>query len=201
MKRLILALIWHSFPTICQLSFGQNLEPSYYLSIPKGWQTERFSFPLNFAPEISYQGVEDLRFAPGWAKSASEEYWSYAILWYLEGSPEINSGILEKNLNAYFSGLIRSNLQRSKALDKTNQEVLASIEPGKTEPGDSLTFTGSINMLDYLQKKKIRLRCLVHVKPCQEGKTAIFFEFSPQASNHPIWSELHQLWQEFRCKL
>ena len=51
----------------------------YNFSIPKEWQTERINFPIDFAPQISYTGVEDLRFAPGWEFTTSEEHWSYAF--------------------------------------------------------------------------------------------------------------------------
>ncbi len=39
--------------------------PSFFLPTPEGWQTETIPFPLEFAPEIKYEGLEELRFAPG----------------------------------------------------------------------------------------------------------------------------------------
>src|SRR5215210_3056720 len=73
-------------------------EAPYHLPIPKDWTIERFLIPIAFAPQIQYKGVEDIRFAPGWANVKSEEYWSYAFLWWLDGSPETNSQIIEENL-------------------------------------------------------------------------------------------------------
>lgn len=52
--------------------------PAYNLLIPKGWEIERFLIPIEFAPQIAYKGVEDIRFAPGWGEEKSEQYWSYA---------------------------------------------------------------------------------------------------------------------------
>lgn len=75
----------------------------------KDWTTERFPIPISFAPEIKYEGVEDIHFAPGWAKVKSEEYWSYAFLWYLNGEVKMNSKIIANNLKAYYSGLISAN--------------------------------------------------------------------------------------------
>ena len=40
----------------------------YVLDTLKGWDVERFLIPISFAPSIPYKGIEDIRFAPGWAK-------------------------------------------------------------------------------------------------------------------------------------
>src|SRR3954468_9210935 len=41
-----------------------------------GWKTETIPFPLDFAPTIPLQGVEELRFAPGMFKPEAPGYWS-----------------------------------------------------------------------------------------------------------------------------
>src|SRR5690348_7269453 len=55
---------------------------------PEGWRREVIPFPLDFAPEIGYRGVEELRFAPRFFDPAAPTYWSYAFAWLLEGAPE-----------------------------------------------------------------------------------------------------------------
>src|SRR6188472_3406133 len=92
----------------------ESMAPSYTLPFPQGWGTEIFSLPPTFAPAITYKGVEDIRFAPGWAKAASNEYWTYCFLWYLEDSIQTDATIIETNLKAYYTGLIASNTQKSK---------------------------------------------------------------------------------------
>ena len=47
---------------------GHKWEAPYVLATLKGWGVERFLIPISFAPSISYKGVEDIRFTPGWAK-------------------------------------------------------------------------------------------------------------------------------------
>src|ERR1043165_6206745 len=81
-------------------SDGHTWEASYNLPTPEGWGVERFPIPINFAPEIPYQGIEDIRFTPGWAKVKSAEYWSYAFLWYLEGDIETCPGSINNDLKA-----------------------------------------------------------------------------------------------------
>jgi len=88
---------------------GHKWEAPYTLPIPKDWAIERFPIPITFAPQISYKGVEDIRFTPGWGKVKSDEYWSYAFLWYLEGEIKIDPQIIDSNLKAYYTGLISIN--------------------------------------------------------------------------------------------
>jgi len=92
-------------------SVNKTSQSSYTLPTPKGWTTELFMIPISFAPEISYKGVEDIRFAPGWGNAQSNEYWTYAFLWSLEGTQEMNAEIIQRNLSAYYAGLIASNIE------------------------------------------------------------------------------------------
>ena len=93
---------------------GSKWEAPYFLAAPAGWDVERFPIPIAFAPQIPYHGVEDIRFTPGWARSTSDDYWTYAFLWYLDSMPEINERIIENNLRAYYTGLINSNTEQRK---------------------------------------------------------------------------------------
>jgi hypothetical protein len=88
--------------------------PTYTLATPDGWNIERFGIPIDFAPSIPYKGVEDIRFTPGWSDPNANDYWSYAFLWYLEGTPETNPQIIEKNLTAYYNGLVGRNIKQRK---------------------------------------------------------------------------------------
>src|SRR5829696_1417230 len=102
MKKLLLIIICLSFlngygqETKTEFD-GHKWEAPYYLSIPKDWTIERFLIPIAFAPQIPYKGVEDIRFTPGWAKAKSEDYWSYAFLWYLDGEVKTDAKTLDNN--------------------------------------------------------------------------------------------------------
>ena len=117
---------------------GQEIKPEfdghkwvapYTLPIPKDWTIERFPVPVSFAPQIIYKGVEDIRFTPGWGKVKSEDYWSYAFLWYLDGEVEMDSRIIERNLKAYYTGLVSVNgrnipVEKLIPVETSIQEVL-----------------------------------------------------------------------------
>jgi hypothetical protein len=177
---------------------AEKWEPPYHLSFPKDWGIERFLIPISFAPQIPYNGVEDIRFAPGWAKIDSNDYWTYAFLWYLDGNQKTNAKIVKDNLTAYYTGLVEA-MRGEIPADKL-VPVKTTIKKIKTQKGDVKTFRGSIFMLDYMAKKPIRLNCLVHLKYCSEqDKTFIFFKISPKSYDDKVWQNLHQLWTGFSC--
>ncbi len=93
---------------------ARNWQPPYSLASPQGWDVERFQIPIEFAPQLVYKGVEDIRFTPGWGNSKSDEYWTYAFLWYLDGLPEMNEIIVGENLKAYYTGLVERNIEPRK---------------------------------------------------------------------------------------
>ena len=113
---------------------GHKWEAPYVLDTIKGWGIERFLIPIGFAPSIPYKGVEDIRFTPGWAKRTTNEYWSYAFLWYLDGAPVFDARTIENNLKAYYTGLIKVNTDSSKIADKLFP-VTSSINSRNTEKG------------------------------------------------------------------
>jgi hypothetical protein len=178
---------------------GHKWEAPYTLPIPKDWAIERFLIPIAFAPQISYKGVEDIRFTPGWGKVKSEEYWSYAFLWYLEGEIKMDPQTIDSNLKAYYTGLISingGNIPAEKLIP-----VATSFKEAKKDKGDLKTFFGTVTMLDYMEQKPITLHCKVHMKSCLgENKTFIFYELSPQPLSHNVWQSLDKLWIDFTCK-
>ena len=171
----------------------------YPLIIPAGWTTEHFSLPPEFAPQITFKGVEDIRFAPGWGDSKNDEHWTYSFLWWLEGSPKIDAVILQASLKAYYEGLVSRNITGVPA----NKIVptTTTVKKISRAPGDAETFSASINMLDYHTQQPMTLNCLIHVKECKDQKhSAIYFEISPKPLTHPVWKKMNQIGDSFDCK-
>lgn len=172
----------------------------YDLDVPKGWDVERFLIPITFAPAIPYNGVEDIRFTPGWGKKETGEYWSYAFLWYLDNKPAFNSKIIEKNLVAYYTGLFTINTDKSKIDTARLMPVTASIKKRSTDKGDLKTFQGSVNMMDYMTKQPLRINLVIHIKSCEgQKKIFVFHEVSPKPFTDNVWISLNQLWLNFKC--
>src|SRR5258708_9867792 len=202
MKKVILVLF--SF-IACHASAqefdGAHWKPPYTLGFPQGWGVERFLIPIEFAPSIPYKGIEDIRFTSVWGNAKSDEYWSYAFLWYLDEMPVTNEVTIQTNLNAYYTGLIGRNIERRKIPAEKLFPVKTLVKEVGTEAGDSKTFKGSINMLDYMEQKPMALNCIVHVKSCAgQSNGFIFYEISPKPTGDKVWVSLELLWKSFDCK-
>jgi hypothetical protein len=171
----------------------------YQLAIPNGWTTERFSLPPGFAPGVIYKGVEDIRFAPGWGDTKSEEHWTYGFLWWLEGSPKLSATGLQASLEAYYGGLV---LQNSEAIPPGKLvPVTTNVKKTNTAAGDVETFQATIRMTDYHTGRPMILNCLIHIKECKDQQhTAAWFEVSPQAFGHPVWKQMNAVGADFNCK-
>jgi hypothetical protein len=69
------------------------------------WRLECTSFPLNWAPQMRYRGVEDLLFMPKFDDKGGTQYHSYAFVWWLEGMQPLALDGLRSDLVEYFKGL------------------------------------------------------------------------------------------------
>lgn len=180
---------------------GHKWEAPYHLPIPKDWGFERFLIPISFAPSILYKGVEDIRFTPGWAKTKSDEYWTYAFLWYLDGKVKTDEKIIAENLKAYYTGLFSINTDSAKKASVKLIPITTAFKKTATDKNDSETFSGTIEMMDYLQLKPITLNCIAHLKYYpDDNKTFIFYKLSPKPFTDNVWSGLNRLWLDFKCK-
>lgn len=175
--------------------------PPYNLIIPDGFTAEHFSLPPDFAPQLIYKGIEDIRFAPGWEDIKSDEHWTYSFLWWLEGSPKIDAGILQVNLKAYYDGLVSRNITGRNIPANKIVPTNASVKKVNIALGDVQTFNATISMLDYHTQQPMTLNCLIHVRECKTQKhTAIYFELSPKPFIHPVWKKMNQIGNNFDCE-
>ena len=172
----------------------------YTLIVPAGWSVELFSLPPDFATSMTINGVEDIRFAPGWGDSTKADYWSYAYLWWLADNPGIDATILEKNLQAYYSGLVNRNISARNISASKLVPTRTSISKVKTATGDMQTFSGTITMLDYMTQKPITLNAMIHLKTCNpQNAVPVFIKISPQPYKHQIWKQFDEINMSFSC--
>ncbi|KAA2243572.1 hypothetical protein F0L74_13860 [Chitinophaga agrisoli] len=174
--------------------------PPYYLPTPPNWTSEVFALPPDFAPAISLKGVEHVRFAPGWGELGKADYWTYVYLWWVEGKTAPDAAALQKYLTAYYEGLIGRNIERRNIPKEKLTPVRVSLAPQPGAAGGT-RYAGRIDMLDYMAQRPMTLHCVADIKYCAAaGRTAIFFQVSPQESGHPIWKEMQAIPQQFHCE-
>ena len=162
--------------------FGQEKSNVYLLETDSTWNQEVFHFPISFAPEINFEGVEDARFPEFWAKKESADFWSYVFVWSINNSIKITSRALENNIEMYFNGLM--NYKNSVAL----------FFEKETSSNDK-RYVGKIKTFDALiTKTNIILYVTADYFYCDQSKTTfIVFRFSPQDFGLTIWKKLENV--------
>ncbi|MEM9001223.1 MAG: hypothetical protein AAGB24_13245 [Bacteroidota bacterium] len=155
------------------------------LIVPANWNSELIPFPLKFVPEIDFIGFEDIRFAPGWSDSTSEEFWTYHFTWYIEKQGAMIQAILTKTFGLYYDGLAKAVLKEQSDrtaighLDKTQCSFI------RTKEG----FDGKIRVFDsFFTKNYIMLNVKVRETLCdQSNKQIISFDISPKHFSDEVW--------------
>lgn len=176
---IIIFLLATSFVLLGQ---EQEQEHLYFLETDSTWRKELFIFPINFAREINYKGVEDARFPEGWEDQESPNFWSYAFAWNIEHTTDLSGAILEADLQKYFNGLMGT--------DKTKVQLQE-----KDAKGTVIYFEGAVQTMDgFFTKKPMTLNVRIENRYCAEKKKSILvFRFSPQGFGSVVWQKLQEV--------
>jgi len=168
-------------------------EIKYNLPKLPQWGSEKFNFPIDFAPNIPFRGVEDLRFAPGWSDSKSSEYWAYTFLWFIEGKPRLSKDTVNSYLRQYYDGLYVSNL-KNKTITPPKNFTVADMKNIPPLLNDQETYEGRIMTLNFLTGEPITFNARIHVRNLPEiGHSAILIEISPEGFKQPVWVEMNNI--------
>jgi len=180
------------------ISFAQDKEDINYLTTPDNWRKEIFDFPLSFAPSIKYKGIEDIRFANGWAKKESDEFWTYTFLWYLDNQIKISSNTLEDDLEVYFDGLMEKVSGKNKGEIPITNALFTAVETA----GDLSIFKGKVKFYDvFFTKDIMTLNVTVESNFCHASqKHSVLFKLSPKEENHATWAKLNQVKEVEQCQ-
>ncbi|MFB6456431.1 hypothetical protein ACE38W_14255 [Chitinophaga sp. Hz27] len=173
-----------------------NWTSPYHITVPKGWNKELMSFPPDFATSIPGKGVEDITFAPGWADSKSEEYWSYTYTWLLNGKLSPDENELKNSLTMYYDGLVKRNISPRNI--PANIVFPTKVTLKKDKNGQ--TYTGTINMLDYMAQRPMVLNVVVVRKDgCVPEKTVLVIKVSPKPQEHAVWKKMNEMEGTMEC--
>ncbi|MEO0472260.1 MAG: hypothetical protein AAF206_21730 [Bacteroidota bacterium] len=176
MRSIFLFLI--CFLAISFVSAQEKNESLSILKSPENWRSELIPFPLSFAPEIDFTGVEDIRFAKGWNDQESPEFWAYAFVWYLENDPQLSDSRLQELMKLYYYGIM--------GVDNTVALFLPS--------GDG-HFIGRVQTHDrFFTKQPLLLNIRVETSYCTKQKRhLVLFQLSPQAFDHAVWESFQEV--------
>lgn len=177
-----------------------SLAPPFTLPVPEGWNIDIHAFPGESASLIPFTGEEHLRTAPTWNNPDSQDRWTYAFLWWINGDAVITQRTLESYLWEYYNGLVSRNMISRNIDPKNIAPTIVNCKEQKRAAGDQATFTGTIKMLDYLSVKPITLNITAHIIVCtKEKKLGVLFLASPQPATHALWKTLNTIRNGFLC--
>lgn len=165
---------------------GFGFRPSLDLPFPpslEGWPEETFALPPGFAPDLP-KGLESLRFAPGWRDPNSEDFWSYAIvMWIDEPAPDAER--VGELLNIYYDGLMltfASSARRDIGDDPAEVEVI------RTAPNHFEARMSVVDAFATFERKNVHL--VVDSVAESDERSVVRIRLSPQPAGHAIWRSL-----------
>lgn len=192
MKNLLALLIGVSV-SIAEVSQEQT---SKLLKVPADWAFERFTLPPTFAPTIPYQGVEELRFAPGMFNKDTATYFAYAFVAQLDNVITISQSDITDYLLKYYKGLCSSVAKdRSLVIDTT--KITATVEKKKGIP--EIIYNASVNLFGvFTDGAQVKLNMEVKVlSNAAIKKTYLIFIASPREKTDAVWKKLYEIRQAF----
>ncbi len=121
-------------------------------------------------------------------------------LWWLSGNPVIDAATLQRDLEAYYTGLVRVNMTSLQSKDNSLTKTTVTLSPTTPPLGSAAAFTGTIRTYDaFMTKRPIELQFKAVVHDCDGGQKALVLNVSPQATSKPVWQVLDRIGKGFRC--
>lgn len=171
-------------------ALGQNVETENLIKLDSTWGKEVFPFPINFAKNINYEGIAEVRFPPkGWRNPEHPFFWSYTFVWKINLNRKITAKELTLDLETYFDGL--NDVREDNNID---QQATATITKIKEDKLTSF-FEGKVDTFDHFAtNKRFVLNVKIESRFCETTqKTVILFKFSPKDFEHKVWENLNDI--------
>ena len=175
-------------------------EIPFELPLLEGWRSETIPFPLDFAPELEYEGFEELRFAPGMFDEESDDFWTYAFVWWVALDTKISSELITADLESYFRGLANA-VAKSREFDPGDTAYEVTLQETPSPYGTETFFDAFVDTFDpFVTRDALSLHGRVEVVRChKEEHTAVLFLFSPKSRSDSVWESLREIRDGFRC--
>jgi hypothetical protein len=178
----------------------QEKEPPYQVPAPKGWGKETIPLPPAFAPDMKWKGTEELRFAPGMFKADADDFFSYALLFWLPDDAQIDDKTMQRELLAYYRGLAEAVL-KGKKKEVDVKAFTLSIMPAKKQPdkrpgGEPVAgYVGELKWTEpFATGKPQTLRLEIHTWASAKHKHhCVFLCASPQPDTAAVWKTLREI--------
>lgn len=176
--------------------------PAFRWAVPPGWRQETIPFPLGFAPELKYRGIEEIRFSPDFFDPGADSYWTYALAWWLEGEPKLDRAALEADLPRYFAGLCKAVGGQKYRFDPAR--FRAKLEPTakrKVRGHSAQALQGTVDTYDpFATGKPLTLNLEILTWDCPaSGHRVALIAASPKPRSAEVWKALAERQAAFSC--
>jgi len=176
--------------------FAQN-QTAQLLKQPPNWQFERFALPPEFAPNIPYKGVEELRFSPGMFVKDSAGYFTYAFVAELDNINSISQDNIKDYLFEYFKGLCSSTAKQRK-LSIDTSKIAVSIDKNASA-GKDAHYNATFDIFGvFADGAPVRLDMEIKVMNDKAAsKIYLVFNGSPLNKSDEVWATLRSIQNNF----
>ena len=186
------------------IATAQEKSPKYKLTVPEGWKSEVIVLPPVFAKEMTWKGIEDIRFAPGMFKANSDSFFSYTILFWLPGKQNVDAKSLQREFLRYYQGLakaVSAGKISGEEFDVKFHPVKSKAKPEMRDGDPVRSFVGEMKWVEpFVTRKKQTLYLDVQSWYCAKAKRqVVFICVSPQEKKAAIWQQMHKIRAGFRC--
>ena len=176
------------------------VEPELLPPTLPDWRLERINFPLPFAPELAYDGYEELQFAPGMFNPKSDTYFTYVFAMKISDDVTVDDAFLNKLLTTYYRGLCRAVAKGTDfKIDPT--KITAVVKEEHYEAPHSRHFHGTLQSYDpFVTGKPLKLHLEILTVEFGAGDHRIYASVSPKPSDNLIWKILRGIEKAFRMQ-
>ncbi|MEM1442384.1 MAG: hypothetical protein AAGF67_08580 [Verrucomicrobiota bacterium] len=171
------------------------------------WTGERIALPPAFARDLGWNGVEEIRFAPGMFEAGQPDFFSYILVFLLDPGADISEEGLQRELLVYYSGLSEA-VMASRGLEVDTSGFAVSIKQDEKATGaptavsSARLWTATLDWIEpFATREKQRLHLEVHTWE-HAGQPVVLSCVSPvalgaEADGSP-WEALREIRKRFR---
>jgi hypothetical protein len=162
--------------------------PKITMETPKGWSGETITLPPGFAKDMTWKGVEVIRFAPGMFKSTSESFFSYGFVFWLPGKQDVSEKAIQKELLVYYRGLAKA-VARGQKLAVEPEKFELNVEAVKDSTSK---WKATLKWAEPFVTRESQSLYFVIESERSNGDTAavISVAVSPAGPDAEIWKQL-----------
>jgi len=170
---------------------GEDGMPGGY-SLPgfPGGNSFFYLLPPSFSRFLPLYGQGSTREPPGFYDATSDYYFSYAFIWWIEGTADLSTPALRQDLQSYYTGLCPS------------QTVAVTLDDPSAASGDAGALVarraGTLDAGTCFGNPVPVATIEVSSYECSDHH-AVLVLVSPQPTTSQVWTDLYAIRDGFQC--